>query len=723
MAAEAGSLPAADLTTDGGNRLNGEPALSAPDLYTVLAERLDVTRWRPSLAPKVEVAEFEMAGGGRYFMAANPDRSAHYRLTPDEAALLPRLDGCTTVGELVVDRLADRGELDAGAVVELVRLLEAGDFLSGRRVDVYAVLERALHPPTLLSRMDRVLRTLTVEWSGAENMIRGIYRRVLRYAFNPLGVVAAVAVSILGVVAFAYVTSTHHFSLTNRRFGVAFCVLLALDLAIIFVHEMGHATVLVHYGRRVRGAGFRIYFGAPSFFIESSDGLMLPTRRRIFQSAAGPVFEAVGTSVAAIALWVFPTGATGRTLYQFVIMNYFVLFLNLVPMLELDGYWILSDALHQPDLRPESLAFVRREMWRKLRRRERFSRREVGLAAFGLAGVVFTVFALWSAWFFWRRVFGDTIVTMWRGGWEARLLLLVLVLLLGGPAIRLGVVAARSAWGRVRALVDRVRFRLETSWRVEAASLLDDSGLFGDVPVEVLNDLAGRFRLRTLAPGAVLIRQGDPAEAFYMVRSGNVEVVEEHPDGRTRTLAVEGRGTGIGDQGLVEGSPRAATVRSVGRAELFEIDKATFDRLLTCRAARPSFAPTVQRIEELRRLGPFTALPARALADLARSGAWVHVAPGEVLFRQGDAGDAFYVIEHGRMTVDIHGTVVAELGPGDHVGEMALLLDAPRSATVTAMTGTRLFAIDRGGFDDLIAEQFRHGAIRPAAAVPSIRDH
>ena len=70
--------------------------------------------------------------------------------------------------------------------------------------------------------------------------------------------------------------------------------------------------------------------------------------------------------MAAIALWAFPTGRPGTMLFQFVIINYFVLFLNLVPFLELDGYWILSDALRQPDLRPDSLAFVRRDLWRKL---------------------------------------------------------------------------------------------------------------------------------------------------------------------------------------------------------------------------------------------------------------------------------------------------------------------------------------------------------------------
>ena len=52
-------------------------------------------------------------------------------------------------------------------------------------------------------------------------------------------------------------------------------VLLVMDYILTFIHELGHAVVLVHYGRKVKSAGFMIYFGSPAFFVESADGLML----------------------------------------------------------------------------------------------------------------------------------------------------------------------------------------------------------------------------------------------------------------------------------------------------------------------------------------------------------------------------------------------------------------------------------------------------------------
>ena len=88
--------------------------------------------------------------------------------------------------------------------------------------------------------------------------------------------------------AFVDVTDRGAYHLTNRHLGVAFVVLFILDLVIVFIHELGHAAVLVHYNRRVKAAGFRIYFGTPAFFIESSDALMLSRGKRIQQAAAGP---------------------------------------------------------------------------------------------------------------------------------------------------------------------------------------------------------------------------------------------------------------------------------------------------------------------------------------------------------------------------------------------------------------------------------------------------
>ncbi len=698
----------------------GPGSVTPTDVWAVLDDRLDPGRWRARMRPGHETARFAVAGGEAYVMLADSDGLTHYRLTVAEAAVLPLLDGTRTLSEIAADYLAAGAGLDAASLVRLVRLLDRGGFLEGGYVDVPAALERALHPLIVRRRIVRFVSTLSIEWPGAERLVRFLYRHVVRRLFTRGGLVAAVLIVIAGVVGFAEATSSHHYSIQNRHFGVIFAIFMSLDLIIIAIHELGHASVLVHYGRRVKSAGFRIYFGSPSFFIESSDGLMLTRERRMLQAAAGAGFEVVGTSIAAVVLWALPTGPGAHVLFQFVIINYFVLFLNLVPFLELDGYWIVSDALRMPDLRPDSLAFVRGEFWRKLAHRERLTRREAGLAAYGILGVLFTLAAFVSAWYFWRRVFGDTLLTMWHGGIGGKILLLVLLSFILGPVIRAVILTLRGLGQAIRAQAHRLAFARQRRWRVEAAELIDASGLFGDIPVEVLNDVAGRITLRGLPRAAVLIQQGTIAGAFYLVRSGTLEVVE---DGSPHILRTVHRGEGVGEYGLLGGAPRTATVRAAVRSEVFALDKGSFERLLAARATVAGFSATLQQIAELTFLPPFAHLNDADLRLLAEQGSWINITPGDDIMTQGEPGDAFYAIATGRLDIIENGTTVTTRGPGEHVGELALLHNTPRNATVRASTPARLFRLDRDGFNTFLAAGFQRGATVTNTAATGTHGH
>jgi len=82
----------------------------------------------------------------------------------------------------------------------------------------------------------------------------------------------------------------------------------------------------------------------------------------------------------------------------------------------------------------------------------------------------------------------------------------------------------------------------------------------------------------------------------------------------------------------------------------------------------------------------------------------VTVTPGEVLIREGDAGDRFYVIEDGEVAVSVNGRPVATLGPGKYFGEIALMHDTPRNATVTAVDSATLLALDRVEFLEALTQ-------------------
>ena len=78
---------------------------------------------------------------------------------------------------------------------------------------------------------------------------------------------------------------------------------------------------------------------------------------------------------------------------------------------------------------------------------------------------------------------------------------------------------------------------------------------------------------------------------------------------------------------------------------------------------------------------------------------------GEVLMKEGESGEEFYVILSGQVEVSKEGVTLTHLSDGDHVGELALIERVPRTATVKAVLDTKVLAIHRADFYDLIRKE------------------
>ena len=105
-----------------------------------------------------------------------------------------------------------------------------------------------------------------------------------------------------------------------------------------------------------------------------------------------------------------------------------------------------------------------------------------------------------------------------------------------------------------------------------------------------------------------------------------------------------------------------------------------------------------RQLELLRAIPIFSPLAPPELERLAASLVPVEVAPLAVVCAEGEVGDRFYLVDSGRAVVEVDGAERAELGPGEFFGEIALLRDVPRTATVRALEPLRLYALDRDVF-------------------------
>jgi putative peptide zinc metalloprotease protein len=133
-------------------------------------------------------------------------------------------------------------------------------------------------------------------------------------------------------------------------------LLLALGLLTSLIHEFAHAVVLVHYGRTPRSAGFGLYWGAMSFYVDSTPALTLPRRERVVQALAGLAADAVTTSILAVLAHTRIDPLLAAVFWRRAVLNATAIVLNALPVLELDGHWALADYLDEPDLAPRARA-------------------------------------------------------------------------------------------------------------------------------------------------------------------------------------------------------------------------------------------------------------------------------------------------------------------------------------------------------------------------------
>jgi uncharacterized protein YhbP (UPF0306 family) len=125
--------------------------------------------------------------------------------------------------------------------------------------------------------------------------------------------------------------------------------------------------------------------------------------------------------------------------------------------------------------------------------------------------------------------------------------------------------------------------------------------VFQDLPQEEIETVAARLHTLQVGPGEIIVRQGAPADKFFIIVDGEVEVVHEQ-DGETRRLATLTAGQFFGEMAILRDTPRMATVRAVGSATLFAMERDSFRTLVAQSMGTTNDFDQViqQRLEELR---------------------------------------------------------------------------------------------------------------------------
>ncbi len=219
-----------------------------------------------------------------------------------------------------------------------------------------------------------------------------------------------------------------------------------------------------------------------------------------------------------------------------------------------------------------------------------------------------------------------------------------------------------------------------------AARALAATPLFAGMPSDALQALVANLQLVSIERGEALFRAGDPGDALYVIVEGELSVQSEGPP--SVELSRLGPGAFLGEVALMTDQPRSATVICVSPAELLRIDRHTLSRVLAnhgdvlravLRFVRDRLVDRWMRTSPLFR--PFN--DAQRI-ELAGKFKFLEIDAGTVVLGAGERPDGLYIVLAGQFLVLRNGSVVAQLGPGDLIGETALLSGGAFKSDVAA---------------------------------------
>jgi putative peptide zinc metalloprotease protein len=677
-------------------------------IWETIRARVEYATFVPRPIADIERADLKRRDGTPYVVLKNPhgdhDAGLYLRLEPADVALFELMDGKRGVQDILVEHLQQTGVFALDRLARLTAALGANGFFGEERPRFYErlALQQAFRDP--ITRASLFLRHLIVwdiaRWSNADPAIRRLYRWGGRLAFTPIGAVLIALLCAAGVAAWVSEIGAGRHSLVkiDDSYALGIAALLVLQVLSVSVHEAGHALAIVNAGRRVRRLGLAMYYLFPCVYVDSTDATMSSRRARVIVSLAGPVGGlAVGAMCAFAAS--LDGGVVGGIAFKAASLLIFQAVLNLVPILELDGYFILTDLLDAPLLRQRALVFARGSVIRKMRRRERWSASEIGLALYGILAIVTSIGMIVFSLSLWESRVRAAAGELLADGAVGAAILGVLVLVFIGPLL-LALAARIAGWGRTVIRVWSARARgAKREALLERARMLTRvpflSGLNGPAYVAI----ASHLRDERVDAGAIVVTIGEAGDTFYLVRSGRLEAIGA--DGGV--LGTIGPGEGFGELALLDRRPRGATVRAVEPSALWSLDRGHFQRWISDRyeiAGR--IRASAEERAALAALPFFEGLEPLELDRILPLMRTIRVPAGETVFREGDPGDRYYVVREGEAEVTAGGRTITRIGPGGGFGDLALLFGRPRSATVTAVTDLVLAGLGRNEFTWLV---------------------
>eukprot|EP00933_Yihiella_yeosuensis_P083030 TRINITY_DN97109_c0_g1_i1.p1 TRINITY_DN97109_c0_g1~~TRINITY_DN97109_c0_g1_i1.p1 ORF type:complete len:409 (-),score=125.99 TRINITY_DN97109_c0_g1_i1:251-1477(-) len=235
-------------------------------------------------------------------------------------------------------------------------------------------------------------------------------------------------------------------------------------------------------------------------------------------------------------------------------------------------------------------------------------------------------------------------------------------------------------------------------------SILERSFMFKSLDEKDLKVVIAAMEEMPFEAGARIIEEGDDGDYLFVIEKGNPEVKKEIDD-EIKVVKKCTPGDVVGELALLYNCPRAATVDAVDKCLLWKLDRETFNHIVKEAATKKSsmYDDFLKKVSLFFNLGPYER---SQIADALKS---ENVKKGDFIVLEGEDGDKFYIVEEGTLVAlkspDDGGDPfeVMKYSAGDYFGELALLKDQPRAASIKVTSETaKVLSLDRRSFKKML---------------------
>jgi len=381
---------------------------SVINLFTLVQQYLDLSNYSPVRISNAELADVSSSPDKKEYMLRNPRDNLYLKLGEGELFLWNLMDGKNTIKDLSLKYIDRYGFIGEDVLFNLLDLLKKNDFLQERPLSMVQSLNQKLNQKKFQTNIIYSMKFLihsTFTTHHADPFFAWLYRTLARPFFSPPGWLIIFSLLVVNTLFSIYFIFVRHIGLmvfepTTQLHDLI--IMIFISYGSLFLHECSHGVTVKHYGRKVLRAGLMLYLGQPIAYVDTTDIWMKSKYPRIAVSFAGPCFNGILGGIFFLVALFFRQSSIYTHLIQGGLLNSVLFFANLLPFIETDGHYIIQDYFEMPHLRPDSLTFVGKGMWRKLIHHEKWGKIDYIYFIYGIiavAGMIFIVYMSIHLWF------------------------------------------------------------------------------------------------------------------------------------------------------------------------------------------------------------------------------------------------------------------------------------------------------------------------------------